>query len=133
MAEVQKMGANQAQCNECGAVVSKGIKTCPQCGAASPTLTMAQHRRLALGWLYVGLPLGVVSIIGGIIAFVKMGQGVVQEGMEGTLNALFLGPLYFVLGILLIIIGFAGVIFGLAWPYSLKKREQLAATRKAGN
>jgi hypothetical protein len=127
MAEVQKMGANQAQCWQCGEVVYKGTKTCPKCGAASPAVSIATQRKVTLIFLRVDVPVGIVSLIAGIIMFTKgLGQGEPMQMLE------FVGGVGLYIACLLMAIGVIGVMIGPLLHFMLRKREQqLKATRES--
>jgi hypothetical protein len=146
VAEVQQMGANQAQCWQCGEVVYKGIKNCPKCGAVSPAVSMATVRKGVLIFLRVGMPVCIVSLIAGIIMFVMW-----QVSMERVADQLLGGPavgdsaiIFSVIGpyisSILIILGFAGVVCGPIAHFKLKKwdrqqqqqqrEQQFTATRE---
>jgi hypothetical protein len=122
MAENQELKSNQALCWQCGAVVYKGINKCPKCGAEKPAFSLATQRKVSKIFLRVGLPVGIVSLIVGIIMF--------GEGLSSMSLSFLLGPGLYV-AFSLIAIGITGVTGGLMIPFIVKKREKLSAERTA--
>jgi hypothetical protein len=125
MAEVQQLGANQAKCWQCGAVVYKGIKTCPKCGAVSPAMSIATTRKI----VSIFLPLGIVLLIAGIITLVWW----YGFAPKDDLAFLLFGEPFFV-GIAIFLMGFGavGVIGGPISLRKLKKWEQQHAVTREG-
>jgi hypothetical protein len=123
MAEVQQMRANEAPCWQCGAVVFKGTKNCPKCGAPSPAVSIATQRKVSLILLRVGLPVGIVSLIAGVIIFMRV---LSFDSIEGMMRLVGGG---LEVACLLMFIGICGIIAGPVLYFSVKKREQqLSAT-----
>jgi hypothetical protein len=139
MAEVQKMGANQTPCWQCGEVVYKGTKICPKCGAVSPAVSIATTRKIASILLRVGVPVGIVSLVAGIIMFV-MWEASMERVVDQLLGGLVVGDsTIFLAGggglliaCLLIVIGVSGVIAGPIAHFKLKKWDQQHTATREG-
>ena len=140
MAEVQKMGANQVQCWQCGEAVYKGTKKCPKCGVDSPTADIAKLRKLTPVLFFVGIPVGIVSLIAGSIMLMKGASGAIgglMDGMmgEGDPSASISSMSSFlsygmIISVLLIVIGIAGLAVGPIVRLFLAKVDR--AKREAG-
>jgi hypothetical protein len=117
MPENQQIRAGEAQCWACGVVVNKDAKTCPKCGARAPTFSTDKLRKIARIGLRMGIPAGIVSLIAGIVMFMK--------GLAGGLTQIMnfvTGPGVVIAG-LLCGIGIVGMIIGPICHFELKKRE----------
>jgi hypothetical protein len=115
MAENQNLGPGEATCWSCGTVVKKGIKTCPKCGVASPAVSLATQQKAGKIALYVGLPVGIISLIVGLIIFLK--------GMsDGWMSFLLYDSNAFILAVLLLTVGLPCVIACPLFNLAIKKR-----------
>ncbi|MDR2143534.1 MAG: zinc ribbon domain-containing protein [Treponema sp.] len=126
MAEDQKMKASQAQCWQCGEVVYKGTKTCPKCGAPSPTADIPKLRKVTPILFRAGMPVGIVLIIAGFIMLGKGAGGMMEDIMQGNIPFFLYGGLE--IACLLIVIGIIGVIIGPVFRSFLAKVDR--ATRE---
>jgi hypothetical protein len=122
MAENQQLKTNEALCWQCGAVVYKGTKSCPKCGAPSPAVSIAKQRKVSLVLLCVGLPVGIISLIVGIVMF--------MEGMDEIFAFAVNGGLE--IACLLIAIGIGGIFVGPFLYFNVKKREKQLSEARLG-